>query len=129
MFFISFSVLVFLFIAAKVFSLKLCMPISNWNKPFGAASNILNVSSFNPLAEYYVICSVSSNRQALALAKYVDEVLAKNNIFVKHIEGNSTSEWILVDGIDYIIHLFLPDARIKYSLEKLYCDVDIIKVD
>ena len=60
----------------------------------------LNVSSFNPLAEYYVICSVSSNRQALALAKYVDEVLAKNNIFVKHIEGNSTSEWILVDGID-----------------------------
>ena len=89
----------------------------------------LNVSSFNPLAEYYVICSVSSNRQALALAKYVDEVLAKNDIFVKHIEGNSTSEWILVDGIDYIIHLFLPDARIKYSLEKLYCDVDIIRVD
>lgn len=89
----------------------------------------LNVSSFNPLAEYYVICSVSSNRQALALAKYVDDVLAKNGVFVKHIEGNSTSEWILVDGIDYIVHLFLPEARIKYSLEKLFCDVDIIKVD
>ena len=60
----------------------------------------LNVSKVNPLAEFYVICTVASNRQALALSRYVDDCLAKNNITVKHIEGNSTSEWILVDGID-----------------------------
>lgn len=88
----------------------------------------LNVTSFNPLAEYFVICSVSSNRQALALAKYIDDALAKHNINIKHIEGNATSEWILVDGIDYIVHIFVNDARTRYGLEKLWCDVPIYKV-
>ena len=43
----------------------------------------LNVAKVNPLAEYYIICTVSSNRQALALARYVDDCLAKNNIIFK----------------------------------------------
>ena len=88
----------------------------------------LNVSNVNPLAEYYVICTVSSNRQALAVANYVDDVLAKNGINVKHIEGNSSSEWILVDGIDYIVHIFVNDARARYGLEKMWSDLPIIKV-
>ena len=88
----------------------------------------LNVSKVNPLAEYYVICSVSSNRQALALARYVDDCLAKNNINVKHIDGNSSSEWSLVDGIDYIVHIFVNDARARYGLEKMWSDLPIIKV-
>lgn len=88
----------------------------------------LNVSKVNPLAEFYVICTVASNRQALALSRYVDDCLAKNNIEVKHIEGNSTSEWILVDGIDYIVHIFVNDARARYGLEKMWSDLPIIKV-
>ena len=88
----------------------------------------LNVTSFNPLAEFFVICTVSSNRQAMALANYVDDVLSKNGIKVKHIEGNSTSEWILVDGIDYIVHIFVKEARIRYGLEKMWSDLPIIKV-
>ena len=75
-----------------------------------------------------MICTVSSNRQAMALANYVDDVLSKNGIKVKHIEGNSTSEWILVDGIDYIVHIFVKEARIRYGLEKMWSDLPIIKV-
>lgn len=97
------------------------------NKAFDVV--YLNVTSFNPLAEYFVICSVNSNRQALALANYCSEVLASNGITIKHIEGNSTSEWILVDGVDYIIHIFLPEARIRYGLEKMWGEYKIIKVD
>ena len=89
----------------------------------------LNVSKINPLAEYYVIATATSNRQALALANYVDDVLAKNGIEVKHIEGNSNSEWILVDGLDYIVHIFVNEARIRYGLERLWTDVDIYRVD
>ena len=88
----------------------------------------LNVEKVNPYAAYYIICSVSSNRHALALAKYVDDELAKNNISVKHIEGNSTSEWVLVDGIDYIVHIFVSDARRRYGLENLWAELYIIKV-
>lgn len=88
----------------------------------------LNVSKVNPLAEYYVIATATSNRQAMALANYVDEVLAKNNIIVKHIEGNANSEWILVDGIDYIVHIFVNDARTRYGLEKMWADLDIYRV-
>ena len=89
----------------------------------------LDVSKVNPLAEYYIICSVNSNRQALALARYVDEKLAENDIFVKHIEGNENSEWILVDGIDYIIHIFVGNARNRYGLEKMWSELDIYKVE
>ena len=88
----------------------------------------LNISKVNPLAEYYVIATATSNRQAMALANYVDEVLAKNNIVVKHIEGNANSEWILVDGIDYIVHIFVNDARTRYGLEKMWADLDIYRV-
>ena len=45
----------------------------------------LNVSKVNPLAEYYIICTAQSNRQALALANYVEDELAKNNIQLKSI--------------------------------------------
>lgn len=88
----------------------------------------LNVSKVNPLAEYYVICTASSNRQALALAKYADDVLSKNEVNVRHIEGNSSSEWILVDGTDYIVHIFVNDARTRYGLEKMWSELPIYKV-
>ncbi len=88
----------------------------------------LNVSKVNPLTEYYVICTVSSNRQALALAKYAEDTFSKNNVDVKHIEGNSSSEWILVDAGNYIIHIFVNDARIRYGLEKMWTDLPLIKV-
>lgn len=88
----------------------------------------VDVEKINPLCQYYVICSVSSNRQALALARYVEDELAKHEIYVKHIEGNSSSEWVLVDGIDYIVHLFVNDARRKYNLENMLSELNIIKV-
>ena len=88
----------------------------------------LNVEKVNPYAAYYIICSVTSNRHALALAKYVDDTLAKHNVFIKHIEGNSTSEWILVDGVDYIVHIFVKEARVRYGLEKMWSDIPIYKV-
>lgn len=89
----------------------------------------LNVSNVNPLAEYYIICTVNSNRQAMSLAKHVDDILFNNGIQSKHIEGNSNSEWVLLDGIDYIVHFFVNDARIRYGLEKMWSNLEIIKVD
>lgn len=89
----------------------------------------VDISSVNPLTNYYVICTASSSRQANALAKYVDDVLDKHNIITKHIEGNAQSEWVLLDGNDYIIHIFVNDARIKYGLEKMWPNLKFIKVD
>ena len=88
----------------------------------------IQVTNVNPLADYYVIASVDSNRQALAIAKYVSDVLYDNDVNVKHIEGNESSEWILVDGTDYIVHLFVKDARTRDGLEKMWSDLPIIKV-
>lgn len=89
----------------------------------------LNVSNFNPLTEYYIIGTVMSNRQALSLANHLKDVLEENDINVKHVEGNQTSDWILVDGMDYIIHIFVNDARNRYGLEKILSSHDIYKVE
>lgn len=88
----------------------------------------VDVSNVNPLTNYYIICSASSSRQASALAKYADDVLTKHNITTKHIEGNAQSEWILLDGNDYIVHIFVNEARYKYNLEKMWPELKFIKV-
>lgn len=88
-----------------------------------------DISSKNPLCDYYVICTANSTRHALSLADYVEETLAKNGQSIRHIEGNQTSNWILVDAYDIVIHLFVRDARNFYGLEKLWSDLNIYRVD
>ena len=79
----------------------------------------LNVEKVNPYAAYYIICSVSSNRHALALAKYVDDEFAKNNICVKHIEGNSLVFTILCGSFrlwQWLNYLSLPAHPLLYQV-------------
>lgn len=89
----------------------------------------LNISSLNPLCDYYVICTANSNRHALSLAHYIEETLAKKNVPIKHVEGNANSNWVLVDAYDIVIHIFVNEARNFYSLEKMWSNLEIYKVD
>ncbi|SHK29489.1 ribosome silencing factor [Thermocrinis minervae] len=81
---------------------------------------IMDVSSLTNIADYFVIASANSPTHARALADYLREELQKRDVYVDHVEGYESGEWILLDLIDVLVHIFLPDVRKYYDLEWLY---------
>ena len=72
------------------------------------------------IADYIIIASASSSRQAKALAENVRDKMQKINIPLIGMEGGSGSEWVLVDLGDIIIHIMTPTIRAHYNLEELW---------
>jgi len=84
---------------------------------------ILKLKGINDITDYMVICQGNSSRQNAAIAGEIRKKM-KSEFKLKpfSVEGERESEWILIDYIDFIIHIFSEDNRRKYSLEKLWMD-------
>ncbi len=70
--------------------------------------------------DYFVICSGQNARQIRAIADAVMEALAERGIKPAHLEGYDRSEWVLIDYFDFVVHVFLPETRLFYGLERLW---------
>jgi ribosome-associated protein len=85
--------------------------------------DVLAVGKLTSIADYFILCSASSERQAAAIA---DNVLAqlKEHLGVKPllVEGTTPGRWILIDFGDFIVHIFTEDVRRFYGLERLWGD-------
>lgn len=84
----------------------------------------------NAVADYFVICSGSSDTQIDAIAQSIDEVVFKSlkqNPW--HQEGKTNKEWLLIDYVDVVAHVFKKDKREFYSLENLWGDATIVSVE
>lgn len=90
------------------------------DKAKGFHTVIYDVKDHNPFIEYVVITSASNSRQLMAIADYVRECMLKNGYGYRHIEGNESSKWLLVDSDDIVVHIFDENEREVYSLDKLY---------
>lgn len=80
----------------------------------------IDLSGKSAIADYMVIATGRNTRQLAAMAHHIAEKLAKAGAKPIGIEGISQGDWVLVDGNDVIIHLFRPDVRKLYSLEKMW---------
>lgn len=84
----------------------------------------------NAVADYFVICSGSSDTQIDAIAESIDEEVFKAlNQNPWHQEGKTNKEWLLIDYVDVVAHVFKKDKREFYSLEKLWGDAEIVSVE
>ena len=72
------------------------------------------------IADYIIIASANSSRQAKALADNIKDRMQKINIPLIGIEGGSGSEWVLVDLGDIIVHIMTPTSRVYFNLEELW---------
>jgi ribosome-associated protein len=70
--------------------------------------------------DYFVICSGSNPRQIQAISDEVEERLAKTGVQPAHVEGYSQADWVLLDYVDFVVHVFSPRARNFYNLERLW---------
>lgn len=83
----------------------------------------------NAVCDYFVICSGESNTQVDGISSTVQRYTRKT-IQEKpwHVEGKNNSEWILLDYVDVVVHIFYKDARSYYDLEDLWADAKQIHV-
>lgn len=70
--------------------------------------------------DYFVICSGANPRQVEAIADEVDAKLSKAGFEPSHMEGKRQSEWVLLDYVDFVVHVFSESARKFYDLERLW---------
>lgn len=83
---------------------------------------VLNVGPLTSVADYFLICSGDSERQVKAISEGIDAALAKAGQSPFSIEGLKNLNWVLMDFSDLVVHIFLPDARQFYRLERLWGD-------
>jgi ribosome-associated protein len=84
----------------------------------------------NAVADFFVICSGNSDKQLDAISDSIDaEVYKKFQENPWHTEGKNNKEWMLLDYINVVAHVFRKDRRAFYSLERLWGDADIVEID
>ncbi|MBX2915790.1 MAG: ribosome silencing factor [Cyclobacteriaceae bacterium] len=84
----------------------------------------------NAVADFFVICSGNSDKQLEAIADSIDdEVFKSMNEKPWHVEGKNNKEWMILDYISVVSHVFRKDRREFYSLEKLWGDAEITKIN
>jgi ribosome-associated protein len=84
----------------------------------------------NAVADFFVICSGNSDKQLDAISDSIDaEVFKKFQENPWHTEGKNNKEWMLLDYINVVAHVFRKDRRAYYALERLWGDADITEVE
>ncbi len=81
---------------------------------------LLDLRGLSTIADYFVICTAGNERQLRAVLKSLDEDLVKAGARNPRIEGSAETGWVLLDFSDVIIHLFSPEQREFYRLERLW---------
>jgi ribosome-associated protein len=89
---------------------------------------ILNVKPLSSFADYFIICSGTSDRQVQAIASSIQENLKGFGIMPLGVEGERTGRWVLMDYDDVIIHIFYEPIREFYDIERLWSDAPRMEV-
>lgn len=104
---------------SKVFAEKIANLVFNKK---GYDVKILDLKNLAAFADYFVICSADSDTQVKAIADEIDDKLRDEGIKCWHKEGYTALQWVLLDYVDVVVHVFRKEAREFYNLEKLWGD-------
>ncbi len=81
---------------------------------------MLDISKVSIIADYFVICNGTSDRQVRAIAREIDEKLGKAGVNPINVEGMNDAKWVLMDYGAALVHIFDPVTRDYYRLEELW---------
>lgn len=83
---------------------------------------VLDLRGISSATDYFVIAGGTSDVQVKAIAEHVVDELKKDKVRPEHIEGLTGGRWVLLDYVDFVVHVFHPQARSFYQLERLWGD-------
>jgi ribosome-associated protein len=89
---------------------------------------VLNLKPVTDMADFFVIASGTSDTHVRSVAEKVIEELKKEGTNVHHVEGLTQGRWVLLDYVDFVVHLFHPTLRQFYQLERLWGDAEVVAV-
>ena len=99
---------------------KILKTLSN-NKALDVVT--IDLEGKTSIADYMIIASGTSSRHLQSLSEQVLDEFNRQGVLESKIEGNESNDWKLVDGIDLIVHLFHPEKRKFYELEKIWSEL------
>lgn len=89
---------------------------------------VLDLRKAAGFTDYFVLASGNNARQVRAIADAVIDALSAGGAKPAHVEGYDRSEWILLDYFDFIVHVFAPETRMFYGLERLWGNAERVEV-
>jgi ribosome-associated protein len=89
---------------------------------------VLDLRKAAGFTDFFVICSGTNSRQVRAIADAVIESLARSGTKPAHVEGYDRGEWVLLDYFDFVVHVFAPETRLFYGLERLWGSAERVNV-
>ena len=84
---------------------------------------ILDMGDVVTYTDYFLICSGRTARQTQSIAAEIRESLKRDGVAARGVDGERQGDWILLDFLDVVVHVFTPDARAFYRLESLWGEV------
>lgn len=83
---------------------------------------VLDLRAVSDATDYFVIASGTSDTHVRALAEQVMEACTRAGVAPHHVEGLASGRWVLIDFVDFVVHVFHPTLRQFYQLERLWAD-------
>lgn len=91
--------------------------------------SLLDLTHISDATDYFVIASGSSDTHVRAIAEHVLEELRKQGVRAHHVEGLQQGRWVLLDYVDFVVHVFHPVLREFYQLERLWSDAKTVAIE
>lgn len=88
---------------------------------------VLDLRNAAGFTDFFVICTGTNSRQVRAIGDGVTEALAALGVKPAHVEGYEQSDWVLIDYFDFIVHVFAPETRLFYALERLWGNAEPVE--
>ena len=81
---------------------------------------LLDLAGLSSFTDYFLICSARNPRQGQAISDEIQQRLGRRGVWPSHIEGYNQADWILMDYVNFVVHIFSQKARVFYDLERLW---------
>lgn len=94
----------------------------------GEDIKIIDISEVSPIADCFILASGSNRSQIQAMADSVAEKMHKSGFHIKQIEGYDGANWILMDFVDIVVHIFDRESRNFYDLERIWKDGKLVEL-
>jgi ribosome-associated protein len=90
---------------------------------------LLDLSTLTDMTDYFIVASGTSDTHVRSIAERVMEAMKAEGSPVYHVEGLQQGRWVLLDFVDFVVHLFHPTLRAFYQLERLWSDAPSVALD
>lgn len=90
---------------------------------------LLDLRGVSDMTDFFIVASGTSDTHVRSLGQNLVEDMKKEGVIAHHVEGIPQGRWVLLDFVDFVVHVFHPTLRQFYQLERLWGDAEVIPVD